>query len=271
MNSPQVDYYRILEIQWTATVDEIRRSYRRLAKKYHPDLHPAKQDWAQGQFLVVSEAYNTLSNPRMRDEYDVRYRLFSRHRNVNRAPNWPWPDELTKIGKAILEQLVGNNNPEGIRLYEALKSRSELVDPLARLNTRDYLDCKFLLGEAYESLGDVSRALEFYEAVYEEECEEPRARCYFDVIIERLGESYFKCLLKAPDIDTALVFYHKALRLETTNGGRAQIHKKMAEALLKLGETDAAAEFLRQAFEANPKLKGVKKLYEKLFSINGES
>ncbi|MDP6111659.1 MAG: DnaJ domain-containing protein [Planctomycetota bacterium] len=270
MNVLQVDYYRILEIQWTATADEIRRSYRRLAKKYHPDLHPAKQEWAQSQFRVVSEAYNTLSDPRMRDEYDVRYRLFVRPRSRNRAPNWPWPDELTKIGKAILDQLVQKNNPEGIRLYEALKSKSELVDPLARLNTRDYLDCKFLLGEAYESVGDLAKAIDFYEAVYEEECEEPRARCYFEVIIERLGESYLKCLSKAHDLDSARENYYKALQLETTNGGRAQLHKKMAEVLVKFGDVESAVDFLRQAFEANPKLKGVKKLYEKL-SVNGDS
>ncbi len=63
------NYYKILCVGQTATDDEIKRSYRVLAKKYHPDIHPDDKT-AADKFADVSEAYDTLSDPKKRAEYD---------------------------------------------------------------------------------------------------------------------------------------------------------------------------------------------------------
>lgn len=62
------DYYKTLGLKRDATADEIKRSYRKLARKYHPDV--SKEDNAEAQFKQVSEAYEVLRDPEKRTAYD---------------------------------------------------------------------------------------------------------------------------------------------------------------------------------------------------------
>ncbi|MDQ4044262.1 MAG: molecular chaperone DnaJ [Chloroflexota bacterium] len=62
------DYYEVLEIDRTATDVEIKRAYRKLARKYHPDIN--KDDGAEERFKEVNEAYEVLSNAERRAAYD---------------------------------------------------------------------------------------------------------------------------------------------------------------------------------------------------------
>ncbi|WP_164918970.1 DnaJ domain-containing protein [Caproiciproducens sp. NJN-50] len=63
-----MDYYEILGIDEHATQEQIKASYRTLAKKYHPDVNDAPN--AAAFFRLIQEAYETLSNPAQRKEYD---------------------------------------------------------------------------------------------------------------------------------------------------------------------------------------------------------
>ncbi len=61
--------YEVLEVEETASIDEIKKSYRRLAKKYHPDLNPDDPESAE-KFKEVTAAYEVLSNQEKRTMYD---------------------------------------------------------------------------------------------------------------------------------------------------------------------------------------------------------
>lgn len=64
------DYYQILGVSKTATQDEIKSAYRKLAMKWHPDRNPDNQEEAKQKFAEISEAYETLGNPEKREQYD---------------------------------------------------------------------------------------------------------------------------------------------------------------------------------------------------------
>ena len=64
------DYYEVLGVDKNASPDEIKKAYRKLAKKYHPDLNPNNKEEAETKFKEASEAYEVLSNAEKKQQYD---------------------------------------------------------------------------------------------------------------------------------------------------------------------------------------------------------
>jgi len=69
MSTGTQDYYELLGVKKTASADEIKKAYRRLARKHHPDLNPGDKE-AEKKFKEINEAYEILSDLKKKAEYD---------------------------------------------------------------------------------------------------------------------------------------------------------------------------------------------------------
>src|SRR5206468_10798739 len=67
--TPKHDYYETLGVPRTADAEEVRKAYRKLARKYHPDLNPGDKS-SEDRFKNVQEAYDILSDSKKRQIYD---------------------------------------------------------------------------------------------------------------------------------------------------------------------------------------------------------
>ena len=80
------DYYKIMDVDRDATQDQIKRSYRKLARKYHPDV--SKESDAEARFKEVGEAYEVLKDPEKRAAYDQLGSNWKEGQEFHPPPDW---------------------------------------------------------------------------------------------------------------------------------------------------------------------------------------
>lgn len=91
------DYYETLGVKKNASQDDIKKAFRKLARKYHPDVNPKNKE-AEKKFKEISEAYEVLGNPKKRKEYDaggdefVKNFYESRRRTGTTTPHFSYED-----------------------------------------------------------------------------------------------------------------------------------------------------------------------------------
>lgn len=118
------DFYQVLGVARTASADDIKKAYRRLARQYHPDLHAgAKKTEMEKKFKELNEAHEVLSDPEKRKKYD-RYgaqweqaEAFEKARQQGSAQGFGWQQTGTEYGgeafSDIFENIFGGRSRAG--------------------------------------------------------------------------------------------------------------------------------------------------------------
>ena len=131
-----IDYYKILGISKDATQEDIKKAYRKLARKYHPDLNKNNPN-AQEKFQEINEANEVLSNPDKRKRYD------------EYGENWKYAEELEKQTKRQTKEQSGTR--EGTFWYsdDNTSGFSDFFEELFGYRYRNYN--RAMRGKDYES------------------------------------------------------------------------------------------------------------------------
>ena len=260
------NYYKVLHIERQAELSDIKRAFRRLLKRFHPDQNRANAAWAEQRTREIVEAYHVLSDARRRKFHDQQLRRQGAIVAVdpNAVRFCQGGDGAAATCHRILEGLLNGNGATAIELYETLRGKRRSFDLYPYLSLKDHLDCKFLLGEAYEQQGNLREALGLYEEVYREEREGPRLRYFFEEVRDRIVSIYCQHVPRETAPPEAIEYFLHALTLGLPTKDRAEIRKRLAETLLKTGDKESARRELREALRLRPGLKGVQRLASRL-------
>ena len=135
-----INYYEVLEVKPNSRPDEIKSSFRRLAKKYHPDR--SREEGADAKMRMIIKAYDTLINERERSAYDQKLRMEAeRNRDPYKEHLKSRPDDPGAQARLILYNLLNEAGDEAVRIHERMRSKYESFDIGNYLEEKDYLDC----------------------------------------------------------------------------------------------------------------------------------
>lgn len=186
--SAKRDYYEVLGVSRDASLEEIKRAYRRLAKKHHPDRNKDNPKEAEAKFIEVSEAYEVLSDPEKRQRYDT----FG-HAGVasDFGPggfdffrNFTHFDDI----RDLFSDLLGFGGFETGTIFERLfnfgrRSRGWGEEPSWRSAPRRGADLGYNLEiELEDVLTGLEKEIEYYTRVKCEECDGTGAKSKDDIV-----------------------------------------------------------------------------------------
>jgi len=128
------DYYEVLGVGRSATADEIKAAYRKLARKYHPDVNPGDKA-AEEKFKEIQEAYEVLSDPEKRKRYDQLGPNWKAGADFTPPPGWDFGrgEPFGGFGRIDFEDLGGAFRREGFSdFFDMLFGRARAAGRGAR-------------------------------------------------------------------------------------------------------------------------------------------
>jgi curved DNA-binding protein CbpA len=260
------NYYEVLGIPAEAGSKEVKSSFRRLAKKHHPDTTAAAGQRAgarasEAAIRLLLEAYRVLSDPERRRLYDrtlrrraaeeggFDYRLFLKAR----------PSDPESQAKLVVFDLLHGLEDEALEVYE--RSRSFDDFRLERyLERAEAMDAEFCVAEEYEKRERWVKAYSLYRRLIEMEAEKPCFRYFFEVVAMQFRTLVLTKLQRALDDEDYSDRLEEAASLELPRRDRAQFLRKKGEVQLREGDIAGAADSLRRAAELEPRLAGLSAL-----------
>lgn len=145
-----MNHYQILDLSFDATPAEIRANYLRKARELHPDKNP----YAKDTFIKVQEAYDTLSNPEKKKEYDQTLGNFGGFNASTNSFDW---GQMANLGLGIARDILENINTEidedaeNVELVEFVEDNCNIE----MKRSRNRISCRIILSESdLRSIGE---------------------------------------------------------------------------------------------------------------------
>ncbi len=258
-----IDYYRVLQVGPSASVESIRASFRRLAKKYHPDTSELDPARAAQRMRLLIEAYRILADVAGRAAYDLRRKEKSPRTGISyrEALRRRARDPLARA-LLIFYDLLNGAVDRALENYDRLAA--DTAGPLDLLNLlgfADFLDCTFLLAEGYQRKGRYREAVEHYETAFRVDRQWNYFRHFRPELKQRIRDLYCRKLAKAAGPEEAIGYYRRLLdEYRFPKSDRAFFHKKIAERYGEMHRIEEARDHYRIALELKPGLTGTKKI-----------
>ncbi|MGC1393128.1 MAG: DnaJ domain-containing protein [Coleofasciculaceae cyanobacterium] len=190
------DYYKILKVSKNASTEDIKEAYRRLAREYHPDLHPGNPTAAE-RFKEICQAYEVLSDSVQRSEYDQGFEpMTSPQRKREKTPQDFY---VRGVAKALNKDYQG-----AVEDYtQAIELNPQFVEAfLKRASTR------YQLGDDRGTLKDCTQALQINPNLALAYYYQGRARYRLGYTQAAL-EAYSQTIRLEPD--QAQAYYHRGI------------------------------------------------------------
>ncbi|MBN1991967.1 MAG: DnaJ domain-containing protein [Anaerolineae bacterium] len=151
------DYYKILDLDKTASTDEVKKAYRKLARKYHPDVNPGDKK-AEEKYNQIDEANAVLTDPDKRARYDRLNASWHAHQRSGATGDFdwgPWVSGLDPDGSPVdLKEILSSLNksrPGGFSdFYEVIFGSPEPAAPTARQGQDYHQEIEISLEEAFK-------------------------------------------------------------------------------------------------------------------------
>jgi curved DNA-binding protein CbpA len=172
------NYYRILNVPRHASSTEIKKAFRRLAREFHPDLHPNNPE-AAAKFKQISEAYEVLGDPERRSHYDTRFEDTTPEPKTSTSASYSvlYQQAQDKLSRRAYQDAIQNftqaiaQSPDSIeaylgrcKAYDAVQNDRAVLDDCFQILQRDPRSAQAYLyqGQARLRLGYIQSAIDAY-------------------------------------------------------------------------------------------------------------
>jgi curved DNA-binding protein CbpA len=254
------NYYSLLGVSQSATSGDIKRAFRARAKRLHPDIAGER---AAGEMRKLLTAYEVLSNRDRRFEYDRAYSRFSQKYHFDyRTFLREQGDDPESQAKLVIFELLHLEEDTAISIWQ---DQGGLDFPMEKyLDREDWMDCAYILAE------ELAKRDRYYEAFFlllrlvSEERRRPYFKHFMPEVENFLKEMVRLKLRSSVDGETYVECIEALLELGFSSRDEARWMRSMAETLIRMGETGAAARVFREALKRDPGLPNAVQLRRKL-------
>lgn len=261
------DLYAILGVHPEATQKEIKSSFRKKAKAWHPDTG-APDDEAM---RIALEAYRILVDAQSRREYDRgRLRLVP-HSDGSNFDYREWLldrlDNPEYVAKLVFYDLLHEREDEALSLYERIRDTDK--GRLERYFERpEAMDAEFCIAEEYAQRG---RFIDSYRVIKRLIAMEQRSSgfgYFYDVVLLRFKRLVLEDLSRVLEPEAFLDILTEAVTLRSSSFNDAQFQRRRAEILFRLGRVAEARTALDKAAALSPRMPGLRSLANKMATMN---